>query len=60
MNSNYNYSDFSGIRLTANNESQQYDRQLDLEPVTTESVRAQDEQYENMLFSDSRYYKYCE
>jgi hypothetical protein len=60
MNSNYNYSDFSGIRLTANNESQHYDKQLDLQPVTTESVRPQDEQYENMLFSDSRYYKYCE
>ena len=61
MNSNYNYSDFSGIRLTANNESQRYDQQLELQQVTTQTKDTTEEKrIEAMLLSHSRYHIYCE
>jgi hypothetical protein len=61
MNSNYNYSDFSGIRLTANNESQRYDQQLELQQVSTQSYESQEEKrIEAMLLSHSKYHIYCE
>ena len=61
MNSNYNYSDFSGIHLTANNESQRYDQQRELQQVTTQPYESQEEKrIEAMLLSHSKYHIYCE
>ncbi len=61
MNSNYNYSGFSGVPLTANNESQRYDQQLELQQVTTQSKELEEEKrIEAMLLSHSKYHIYCE
>ena len=71
MNSNYNYSDFTGMRLTANNELQRYEtrryesrrdqEQLQLQPVATPAKHADDEKrIEAMLLSHSKYHIYCE
>jgi len=61
MNSNYNYSDFSGIHLTANNETQRYDQQRERKQVSTQSYESQEEKrIEAMLLSHSKYHIYCE
>jgi hypothetical protein len=61
MNSNYNFSDFSGIRLTANNESQRYDQQLQQQQVSTQAIEsAEEKRIEAMLLSHSKYHIYCE
>ncbi|MCW8941749.1 MAG: hypothetical protein OQK93_01085 [Gammaproteobacteria bacterium] len=61
MNSNYNYSDFSGIHLTANNETQRYDQQRELKQVSKQSYESQEEKrIEAMLLSHSKYHIYCE
>ena len=61
MNSNYNFSGFSGIQLTANNESQRYDQQLELQQVSTQSIDSPEEKrIEAMLLSHSKYHIYCE
>ena len=61
MNSNYNYSDFSGIHLTANNETQRYDQQLELQQVSTQSIdSAEEKRIEAMLLGHSKYHIYCE
>ncbi len=61
MNSNYNFSDFSGIHLTANNESQRYDQQLEQQQVSTQSIDSPEEKrIEAMLLSHSKYHIYCE
>ena len=61
MNSNYNYSDFSGIHLTTNNESQRYDQRQQLQQVSTQASESQEEKrIEAMLLSHSKYHIYCE
>ena len=61
MNSNYNYSDFSGIHLTANNESQRYDQRQQLQQVSTQAFESQEEKrIEAMLLSHSKDHIYCE
>jgi hypothetical protein len=61
MNSNYNFSDFSASHLTANNEPQRYDQQLELQQVSTQSIdSAEEKRVEAMLLSHSKYYIYCE
>jgi len=61
MNDNYNYSDFAGINLTANNESQHHGSQQELRQVSSSSQEsATVKRIENMLLSHNKYYVYCE
>jgi hypothetical protein len=65
MNSNYNYSDFAGIRLTANNELDHNvshaSSQQKLEKAFTHSYETPSEkQIEEMLLSHNKFYVYCE
>jgi hypothetical protein len=65
MNSNYNYSDFAGIRLTANNELDHSNSpnspQQKREKVFTHSYETPTErQIEEMLLSHNKFYVYCE
>jgi len=61
MNSNYNFSDFSGIRLTANNETQRYEQRLEQQQVSSQSLEsAEEKRIEAMLLSHSKYHIYCE
>lgn len=61
MNSNYNYSDFAGIRLSANNELDYRESQQDsLQVVPRAQEVATEQRIEQMLFCHSKYYIYCE
>ena len=61
MNNSYNYSDFDGVSLTANNELDHYSSQLELQQVSTYSQEsATEKRIEQMLLSHSKYYVYCE
>ncbi len=61
MSNNYNTSDFVGMSLTANNELEPYDSQLELQQVSTHSQESPTEiRIEHMLLSHSKYYVYCE
>ncbi len=61
MSNNYNTSDFVGMSLTANNELEPYDSQLELQQVSTYSQESQTEiRIEHMLLNHSKYYVYCE
>jgi hypothetical protein len=61
MNNSYNYSDFDGISLNANNELDHYRPQLELQQVSTYAQESATEQrIEHMLLSHSKYYVYCE
>ena len=61
MSNNYNSSDFVGMSLTANNELEPYDSQLELQQVSTHSQESPTEiRIEHMLLSHSKYYVYCE
>ena len=61
MNNSYNYSDFEGVNLTANNELDHYSSQLELQQVSTHSQESATEKHiEQMLLSHSKYYVYCE
>ena len=61
MSNNYNNSDFVGMSLTANNELEPYDSQLELQQVSTHSQESPTEiRIEHMLLSHSKYYVYCE
>ena len=61
MSNNYNSSDFVGMSLTANNELEPYDSQLELQQVSTYSQESSTEKHiEHMLLSHSKYYVYCE
>ncbi len=61
MSNNYNTSDFVGMSLTANNELEPYDSQLELQQVSTNSQESPTEiRIEHMLLSHSKYYVYCE
>lgn len=61
MNNTYNYSDFSGVALTANNELDPYRSTPELQQVTTHAQESPNEKHiEDMLMSHSKYYVYCE
>lgn len=61
MSNNYNTSDFVGMSLTANNELEPYDSQLELQQVSTYSQESPTEiRIEHMLLNHSKYYVYCE
>jgi hypothetical protein len=61
MNNNYNYSDFDGIRLTANNELAQNGTRQKSEQLRTHSYETPSEkQIEEMLLRHNKFYVYCE
>lgn len=61
MNNTYNYSDFNGVVLTANNELEPYRAEPQLQQVTTHAQETPYEKHiEDMLLNHSRYYVYCE
>lgn len=61
MNSSYNYADFAGVSLSANNELEHQRLQPELQQVSTQSAESYSEKrIENMLFSHSKFYVYCE
>ena len=61
MNNTYNYSDFSGATLTANNEPEYYRSKPELQQVSAHAQESPSEKrIEDMLLSHSKYYVYCE
>jgi hypothetical protein len=64
MNNNFNYSDFAGIRLTANNEldrnSAQNRSQQQTKVITHSYETPTEKQIEEMLLSHNKFYVYCE
>lgn len=61
MNNSYNYSDFIGMGLTANNEVDHYSTQPELQQVSTQPKESSaDKHIEEMLLNHSRYHIYCE
>lgn len=61
MNNNYNYSDFAGLSLTANNELDYYGSQKQSRQVSIDSQESPTEKrIENMLLNHNKYHVYCE
>jgi len=61
MNTNYNYSDFSELNLTSNNDSQRYEKQLELRQIPSHAEESNEEKHIiEMLLSHSKYHVYCE
>jgi len=61
MNNSYNYSDFSGISLTSNNELEYQRSQPELQQRSTHTAGSSiEKRIENMLLSHNKFYIYCE
>jgi hypothetical protein len=61
MNNNYNFSDFAGLSLTANNELDHYGSQKQSRQVSIDSQESPAEKrIDNMLLSHNKYHVYCE